>query len=555
MSKSTNQTSEPSNRTVEASGTMFPTAEVGQDFLEFFIHFDESSERDASSYEASMQEELDVFLQGYVWQKEPLVLGVSTTLPRALHGKMLVGDNVEDEWVATAALNTLTKKHSNITVQVWDADGEFLLIEAAEALPAWLNPDNSANRVFLRRGHLHIVHQNPTERHMELHTALSFVTDPETPSTRANKVMDAIVLDRLGHATSYSMQPDINHHHVQCMLPPAAALVFQALPHSIAYAVEAFYYRDPTEATQVCRHMQRFPVPSTSTGMATAMVPLTRCMYAQVKQQQFAPPKPFQPTTPRPDADANVVAAAELGMKLCCGLELLCHSRVQDWRGTVWRDAIDALLQDPARKFVPPSDLRPSDDDSWMYVTPEGLEAMLDAADSKLQHQSANDDEDGGESGGQALQTMASLFDKFVHTKSDYEGVATETLPTEVSFNMHALMEILKSGNVGDNLHESPRSEQDTNVDDYFFESEDDEVDMDAMMAEMDSELTESKMAKSFLSQPHQPGPPIEHDGDNVKPVDVDFNLVSNLLASVASQDGGAGPVSNMLRDMGFQIK
>ncbi|RLN95685.1 hypothetical protein DYB28_008220 [Aphanomyces astaci] len=120
---------------------------------------------------------------------------------------------------------------------------------------------------------------------------------------------------------------------------------------------------------------------------------------------------------------------------------------------------------------------------------------------------------------------------------------------------MHALMEILKSGNVGDNLHESPRSEQDTNVDDYFFESEDDEVDMDAMMAEMDSELTESKMAKSFLSQPHQPGPPIEHDGDNVKPVDVDFNLVSNLLASVASQDGGAGPVSNMLRDMGFQIK
>lgn len=33
--------------------------------------------------------------------------------------------------------------------RVEDNDGEFLLIEAADYLPKWLNPDSSENRVSL----------------------------------------------------------------------------------------------------------------------------------------------------------------------------------------------------------------------------------------------------------------------------------------------------------------------------------------------------------------------------------------------------------------------
>jgi SGT1 protein len=40
---------------------------------------------------------------------------------------------------------------------VWDDDGEFLLIEAAYALPPWLKPETASNRVWLRSGGLHIV--------------------------------------------------------------------------------------------------------------------------------------------------------------------------------------------------------------------------------------------------------------------------------------------------------------------------------------------------------------------------------------------------------------
>ena len=41
-------------------------------------------------------------------------------------------------------------------------------------------------------------------------------------------------------------------------------------------------------------------------------------------------------------------------------------------------------------------------------------------------------------------------------------------------------------------------------------------------------------------------------DGESLQPADVDFNLVANLLKSVANQEGDAGPASNVLNDLGF---
>jgi hypothetical protein len=37
----------------------------------------------------------------------------------------------------------------NAPSSIYDSDGEFLLIEAAEELPSWVTPTNSENRVRL----------------------------------------------------------------------------------------------------------------------------------------------------------------------------------------------------------------------------------------------------------------------------------------------------------------------------------------------------------------------------------------------------------------------
>ena len=45
-----------------------------------------------------------------------------------------------------------------------------------------------------------------------------------------------------------------------------------------------------------------------------------------------------------------------------------------------------------------------------------------------------------------------------------------------------------------------------------------------------------------------------EEVGGALEPVDVDFNLVKNLLESYTSQEGGAGPASNILQSLGVHI-
>ena len=64
-----------------------------------------------------------------------------------LQGRTEYGDSIEDEWMVVWLLRELTKEFENLWVKVVDNDGEFLLIEAAETLPKWLEPEIANNRV------------------------------------------------------------------------------------------------------------------------------------------------------------------------------------------------------------------------------------------------------------------------------------------------------------------------------------------------------------------------------------------------------------------------
>lgn len=68
-------------------------------------------------------------------------------MPAHLGGCTEFGDNVEDEWFIVYLLQQITKTFPELVAKVGDNDGEFLLIEAADHLPKWLNPDSSENRV------------------------------------------------------------------------------------------------------------------------------------------------------------------------------------------------------------------------------------------------------------------------------------------------------------------------------------------------------------------------------------------------------------------------
>lgn len=70
-------------------------------------------------------------------------------LPPHLYGITHYGDNIEDEWFIVYLLQQITKEVTGSIARIVDADGEFLLIEAADYLPKWANPDTCENRVSL----------------------------------------------------------------------------------------------------------------------------------------------------------------------------------------------------------------------------------------------------------------------------------------------------------------------------------------------------------------------------------------------------------------------
>ena len=68
------------------------------------------------------------------------------------------------------------------------------------------------------------------------------------------------------------------------------------------------------------------------------------------------------------------------------------------------------------------------------------------------------------------------------------------------------------------------------------------------VIQQMDEELANTTMAASFDRVEQQ------QEGEGLQPVDIDFNLVKNLLESYTSQEGGAGPTSNILQSMGIKM-
>ena len=64
-----------------------------------------------------------------------------------MRGRTDYGDAVEDEWLIVYVIRELSKQFPRVWIRVVDTDGEFLLIEAANVLPRWLNPEIAEFRV------------------------------------------------------------------------------------------------------------------------------------------------------------------------------------------------------------------------------------------------------------------------------------------------------------------------------------------------------------------------------------------------------------------------
>jgi len=134
---------------------------------------------------------------------------------------------------------------SDVSVRVWDNDGDFLLIEAAYSLPKWLKPETSNNRVWIQAGQLHII-PLPTKHYPTLPATPTIqqalqILSSDSVNTKANASMQEAIRAKI---KGYPRKAQAEMHRARCLLPAKIAHVLQQKLQLVSPAVRTFHYRD-----------------------------------------------------------------------------------------------------------------------------------------------------------------------------------------------------------------------------------------------------------------------------------------------------------------------
>uniref|UniRef100_A0A8C7TJQ3 Ecdysoneless homolog (Drosophila) n=1 Tax=Oncorhynchus mykiss TaxID=8022 RepID=A0A8C7TJQ3_ONCMY len=534
-------------------------------------------------------------LMRHIWQQQPFNLKYHTEkggVPAHIGGSTVFGDNVEDEWFIVYLLLQITQSFPELAARLEDNDGEFLLIEAADYLPKWLNPESSENRVFLHRGELYILPCPsrsgdvglPRDAVPSVTQALALLSSHTQACLASPKIRTALGKRLAG----YPEKIQANLHHAHCFLPAGIATVLAQRPDLVAPAVSAFYLRDPVDL-QACRTFRTFPA---DTRVLTS-VTFTRCLYAQMQQQHFTPDRRSGFTLPA--RSHPQYRAHELGMKLG-ELEGSAHYRklmtsaenffkqsitpTHSSGGKAPAEEVLQLLQscapynlDELSKLE--AHLPPEDSEGWLDISAQELEHLLEGSgvglggsEPSLTNHTQGGRSEKGEEGSYSLVAVTQGMKNFINAMSSHEGAE---LPWSHSNELFRFDPESMAGAL-DRLLGAKDEELDS--DDLDDDDDDDRVkgptgplgvgpealeNLRKYMDEMDHELMGTNIGQSFNQQDTSKAGPGQEDllgevEEEIQPLNIDLNLVSNLLESLSSQAGLAGPASNLLHSLGIHL-
>lgn len=442
--------------------------------------------------------------------------------------------------------------------------------------------------------------------------ALSQVRAQPSETLAASEIQTSIQIK----LKDYPDKIKTNLHHTKAYVPVAIAAILNHKPNLISAAVQAFCSRDPIDV-KVCRAMKYFPPEQ----RVMTRITFTKCLYAMISHSKYLPDRRTGWNLPL--ATSKDYKAHLLGVKVACGFEILAaqakpNDNVESDKG--WHNYLNTLkskgyfkdnlehsveyknLLNKAKEYYTSNrdnaqcvttvgkeilelmkttdykldelrreetNLLPDDDESWMEVSPEELDKMLQERYGFKKMMNVNSTSD-ATSFTQNVSTFldhisevdGAEFPKPPPRQKNKNKVSfpEETKPSDNKMNFEpnsfscAVQNILNfvipeddSWNM-DSDSDMSEYEQDNYVKNESYEEV--KSKMKQYMDEMDRELAKTTVGQSFEKKNDDNFDDIE----SFKSVDIDMNALKNIMESYRSQLGEAGPSSNLLGPMGIHL-
>ncbi|KAI0098824.1 SGT1-domain-containing protein [Nemania sp. FL0031] len=376
----------------------------------------------------------------YIWQRDCFQLQVKREKGLVfLHGTTDYGDSIEDEWLIVYILRTLTTTFQSLWVRVFDSDGEFLLVEAANVVPKWLSPEIDSNRAWIYQGKLQLL---PLSASLGAKRPLSLVEAIDYIKLHPDALVHSpfIEAESFYRLENYPGNIKALMHHSLITIPRKLAYILHEQPAVIAPAIEAFYLRDPVVLKPLMETSPDLHFPPQD--LVTVSAKFTKVLFAQVKSQQFTAPPLWSTIVksaedevgPVSEQEQKTSARLELGMKVACSFEMLAANATKTDNRLAREFTI--LLEDVEEDG---DKALPTDNDiaSWPNANQEDNEAWLDINfedfDNELQgrHRNKAERQNGfGDSKTQAdLRKIVSRFEDFLNDETaGFEGAELEDM-------------------------------------------------------------------------------------------------------------------------------
>ena len=540
---------------------------------------------------------IEVDLRRYLWNEERFELRLQNE--STLSGNVAVGDCVEDEWYVVSMLYRISKEMKNVVIDVLDEDGQFLLIEAANDLPEWIEPDRMKNRVFVYNGNLHIIglEQMNVESNIVTERILKLAS---SDSTIANSKIQETIRSRIESVRTQNLT-----HRSWCVLPIRVAKLLESRPDLVPRLANAFYtnHSSSSSKNQLRVTLKGFRATTKKEKCCKCRkiirVKFSKFAYAKLRSCPFHAPKGCETYVPKFESNP-IHKACVLGLKLCAGLEIHSPSLLRKFSES-FEHQCKASNFDVRRE-----DTMKDDDESWMSVAPQDVEQMLNRYkfdEAKLAGDLYEEDEysvfpttKDGESFPDAVATAMHRFVKHENATLDGAEVPDKNDDDEVTCRDDVLMSILSGtretlselriGDVavlcnlkskselngktckiirwlgdekkrfavsikGKNGQNRKISVKPSNLQQY---RSGEENSTENLLRQMDAELVGTDVDKSFEGAALQNVRASNEDEERNTSINVDMNLVKSLMKSFELQHGGAGPTSNILGEMNLSI-